>query len=183
LLEEKFKESPTNPYLSKEILRARLQVEKPLMEELIRKLNNQGKIETLEDKIKLKTEEQETFSTKNQALRKQIEKLFLENPFSPPLPEEAKDKFPGQEKEIEQMIYRLINEKVLLKIGPSYFHREAIEKAREIIGKEIKVRGPLTASEIKEILGSTRKYVIPLLEYLDRQRFTRRVGDKRQLFE
>ncbi len=183
LLEKKFKENPTNPYLSKEILRAKLQVEKPIMEELIQKLYKQKRIETLEDKIKLKTEGQDKFLTKNQSLRKQIEKIFLENSFSPPSLEEVKVKFPTQEKEVEQMIYRLINEKILLKIGSSYFHREAIEKAKKIIGEEIKARGPLTASEIKEILGSTRKYVIPLLEYLDRQRFTRRVGDKRQLFE
>lgn len=183
LLEEAFQKNPLNPYLSKESLRARLKVEKALMEALIKQLNSDGKIEILEEKLKLKTEEKEPILKENQPLKEQVERLFLKNPFAPPLPQEVKKQFPGKEKDAEQAVYRLINEKVLLKIGPSYFHRDSIEKAKAIIGKEIKTRGPLTASEIKEILGSTRKYVIPLLEYLDRQRFTRRVGDKRELTE
>ena len=41
--------------------------------------------------------------------------------------------------------------------------------------------GPLRAARIKEILGTSRKYAIPLLEYLDAAGFTRRRGDVREL--
>ncbi|MDQ7788563.1 MAG: SelB C-terminal domain-containing protein, partial [Clostridia bacterium] len=35
--------------------------------------------------------------------------------------------------------------------------------------------------EARDLLSSSRKYILPLLEYLDQQRFTKRVGDKRKL--
>jgi selenocysteine-specific elongation factor len=46
--------------------------------------------------------------------------------------------------------------------------------------KNLKSRNPkLGVGEFKELTGVTRKYAIPLLEYLDRQRITRRVGEER----
>ena len=39
----------------------------------------------------------------------------------------------------------------------------------------------ITPQEIKDLLGISRKYAIPLLEWLDTQRLTVRVGDKRVL--
>ena len=45
--------------------------------------------------------------------------------------------------------------------------------------KEIGGKTPFTASELRDAIGTTRKYVIPLLEYLDSVRFTTRVGEKR----
>ena len=40
----------------------------------------------------------------------------------------------------------------------------------------------MTASEFRDLIGSTRKYAVPLLEWLDQARVTRRVGDERILF-
>jgi selenocysteine-specific elongation factor len=37
----------------------------------------------------------------------------------------------------------------------------------------------VTVGDVKQLFGLTRKFAIPLLEHLDRSRFTRRVGDKR----
>lgn len=175
LLEENQKKNPANPYLSKEVLRSRLKITKPVLEKIIKKLEGEGKIEALDEKIKLKKEDITT------DMRTKVENIFLENLFSPPNPKEVASKFPAQQKQAEQMVYRLINEKVLVKIGAFYFHKQAIKKAKTIIGEAIKNRGALTASEIRDLLDSTRKFVIPLLEYLDRQRFTRRIGDKREL--
>ncbi|MNT45038.1 Selenocysteine-specific elongation factor [compost metagenome] len=42
---------------------------------------------------------------------------------------------------------------------------------------------PFTTSEARELLGTSRKYVIPFLEYLDGQGVTRRVGDTRVVVE
>jgi selenocysteine-specific elongation factor len=39
----------------------------------------------------------------------------------------------------------------------------------------------MTLSQIRETLGTTRKYAVPLCEYLDREGFTRREGDLRVL--
>ena len=37
----------------------------------------------------------------------------------------------------------------------------------------------MTAAEARDVLGTTRKYILPLLEHMDERRITRRVGDER----
>ena len=49
-----------------------------------------------------------------------------------------------------------------------------------LLQKYKKTRGErIGVPAFKELTGSTRKYAIPLLEYLDRQRLTRRAGGER----
>ncbi|MEK7368475.1 MAG: SelB C-terminal domain-containing protein, partial [Planctomycetota bacterium] len=48
--------------------------------------------------------------------------------------------------------------------------------------KSIRERGSITAAEFRDLVGTSRKYVIPLLEYFDRIHLTKRVGDKRVLY-
>lgn len=57
------------------------------------------------------------------------------------------------------------------------FHREAVARAGRILSRSLS--GPFTAGEAGRTLGTTRKYVIPLLEYLDARGITRRDGDHR----
>jgi selenocysteine-specific elongation factor len=45
----------------------------------------------------------------------------------------------------------------------------------------IKEKGSITVAEARTMFNSSRKYVLPLLEYLDQQRITRRAGDDRVL--
>lgn len=55
---------------------------------------------------------------------------------------------------------------------------ESIKRAiRERAGRE----GPFTVAEFRDLAGTTRKYAVPLLEYLDREGFTKRRGDQREL--
>lgn len=51
------------------------------------------------------------------------------------------------------------------------------ERVREFIGKN----ASMAASDMKAVIGVSRKYAIPYLEYLDRIHFTMRVGDVRKL--
>jgi selenocysteine-specific elongation factor len=60
------------------------------------------------------------------------------------------------------------------------FHRTAVARLRELLAKYHKEQGSrLTMIAFKDLAGITRKYAIPLLEYLDREHVTRRVGDER----
>jgi selenocysteine-specific elongation factor len=81
----------------------------------------------------------------------------------------------------QKILQILLREKVLVKIAQDLvFHRSALVRLRELLLKYRKERGerlPITA--FKELTGVTRKYAIPLLEHLDREQVTRRVGDER----
>lgn len=58
---------------------------------------------------------------------------------------------------------------------------DAFSRAREEIRKLLSAAGAASASEIRQALGTSRRVIIPLLEYLDKKGFTRREGDKRAL--
>ena len=59
--------------------------------------------------------------------------------------------------------------------------REAFEKMRSTIADLILSNGPATVSQLRSALKSSRRVMVPLLERLDREGFTRRVGDQRTL--
>ena len=80
-------------------------------------------------------------------------------------------------------LFDLLDEEgVLQKIADGiYFHRDAIEDIRRVMRKYLEENEQITAGGAKELIGSTRKYSIPLLEQLDREGFTIRKGDYRIL--
>jgi len=84
----------------------------------------------------------------------------------------------------QKIVTLLLRDKVLLKISNELvFHHSAIEKLRQqVAALKAKAAGgaaKIDVAKFKEMTGVSRKYAIPLLEYLDRERVTRRVGDER----
>jgi selenocysteine-specific elongation factor len=59
--------------------------------------------------------------------------------------------------------------------------RDSLEKMQTAISDLISSNGPATASQLREKLGTSRRVIIPVLEYFDRKGVTRRVGDQRVL--
>ena len=57
----------------------------------------------------------------------------------------------------------------------------SVAQATETVRKFISEHGPSTVSDLRQALGSSRRVVVPLLEYLDRTFVTLRQGDKRVL--
>ncbi len=90
-------------------------------------------------------------------------------------------KLPVDAPRAQKILQILLREKVLVKIANDLvFHSSALAGLRETLAKYRRDRGerlPITA--FKELTGITRKYAIPLLEHLDREHVTRRVGDER----
>jgi selenocysteine-specific elongation factor len=61
-------------------------------------------------------------------------------------------------------------------------HRDNLEIWKKSIKEHIEKNKEVGIGDIKTILGTTRKYIVPIAEYLDEIKFTRRVGDKRVLY-
>ena len=90
-------------------------------------------------------------------------------------------KLPVDAPRAQKILQILLREKVLVKVSSDLvYHRITLQRLRETLvkyRKEHGVRLPITV--FKELTGITRKYAIPLLEYLDREQVTRRAGDER----
>ena len=80
----------------------------------------------------------------------------------------------------QKIVTLLLREKILIKISDDLvFHQAPLAELRRKLAAE-KSRSPkLEVGRFKDLAGVTRKYAIPLLEYLDRERVTKRIGDGR----
>jgi selenocysteine-specific elongation factor len=110
-----------------------------------------------------------------------IEKEFEHAGLSVPSFAAVLEKLPVESSRAQKILLMLLREKVLVKVASDLvFHRSAVARLRELLAKYRKERGDkLPIPAFKELTGVTRKYAIPLLEYLDREHVTRRVGDER----
>jgi selenocysteine-specific elongation factor len=82
----------------------------------------------------------------------------------------------------QKIVTLLLRDKVLIKISDELvFHRTALEQLRRLVATQ-KTKSPrMDVATFKELTGVSRKYAIPLLEYLDREHVTKRVGDAREI--
>ena len=61
------------------------------------------------------------------------------------------------------------------------FRESGAPSARSMVESFVREHGSITVSQFRDLSGSSRKYALPLMEYFDSVRFTRRVGDARVL--
>jgi selenocysteine-specific elongation factor len=82
----------------------------------------------------------------------------------------------------DRVVRLLVRQGVLVKLDTLIFHSDALAKLKQDV-KALKTEGGAAAAvdvpSFKARYGLSRKYAIPLLEWLDRERITRRVGDSR----
>ena len=86
----------------------------------------------------------------------------------------------SENKDVYQLIKRLIqDEKVIRLDGDIFIHVSLIEELKAEIEKHFEKSGELSVSDLKDITGVSRKYAIPLLQFLDENSVTRREGNVR----
>ena len=83
----------------------------------------------------------------------------------------------------DRVLKLLQRQKVLVKVDALLFHHEALKQLKDDVTalKRSDADVRLDVATFKERFGVTRKFAIPLLEYLDRERVTKRVGDAREI--
>ena len=80
----------------------------------------------------------------------------------------------------QKIVTLLLREKTLVKVSDDLvFHHKALTDLRQKIAALKSTSPKIDVGRFKDLTGVSRKYAIPLLEYLDRERVTRRVGDER----
>ncbi len=97
----------------------------------------------------------------------------------PPV-EEVLSKVKMEPRRSKQIVQLLVREGALIRVTSDLmFHKDSIAELREKLIARRAVHPKITVGEFKGLTGVTRKYAIPLLEYFDRERITRREGDSR----
>lgn len=119
-----------------------------------------------------------TFKEDEEQARAAIERAFEQAGLAVPTVAEVLAKSGVEPARARTLLAMLLREKRLARISEELvFHASAIGKLRELLAARKSQRFNVTA--FKEWTGVSRKYAIPLLEYLDREHVTRREGDER----
>jgi len=176
------KQNPLQPGMAREDLRVSLtrrlrpEIFRAALEELVagKKLELQGElVKRAGAQISLLPEEAKA--------KEQIEAAFASAGLTVPSAKEVLGKLSIETRRAEKLLQLLLRDKALVRISPEMiFHRDALAQLRTKLTSYKRVNGErISIPVFKDLTGITRKYAIPLLEYLDRERVTRRQGDER----
>lgn len=154
----------------------------PLLSRVLADLQREGLIVTLGQKVAMSDHRVE-LSESDKKIISTIEESFLKGKFTPPPLEKILPPDPSERERFRLLLNLIVEDGTLVEIEPSlYFHARAIEELKDRLERSIQEKGAITVADFRDIVGASRKYVIPLLEYFDRIHLTRRVGDKRVLY-
>ena len=172
-------QNPLSPGISREELRERSGIRTNVFAALLASLAGQKKITFSSEYIAsygrgvtLKDDEAES--------KEQIEGAFASAGLKVPALKEVLAGLKVDKTRAQKIVTLLLRERVLVKLSDDLvFHRDALAGLRNqlVIYKTTSPR--IDVAKFKELTGVSRKYAIPLLEYLDREHVTRRVGDER----
>jgi selenocysteine-specific elongation factor len=173
------KANPLVAGISKEELREKLGLHQTVMEAVLGELTREKKIEVAGEQVKIAGRGVELKDEEARA-KEQIEKAFAAAGLKVPLMKEVLASLPIDKARAQKLVTLLLRDRVLIKLADELvFHRTALEGLRQLMAQQ-KTKSPrIDVGQFKDLIGVTRKYAIPLLEYLDQQRVTRRVGDER----
>jgi selenocysteine-specific elongation factor len=165
--------------IGKEELRSKLGVQgeifTTLLDALIRenKLQSAGELVHLPGRgVVMKDEESESKRT--------IEQAFATAGLKVPSLKEVLAGLKVDKVRAQKIVTLLLREKTLVKISDDLvFHQSALTELRQKVAVLKSTTPKLDIARFKDLAGVSRKYAIPLLEYLDREHVTRRVGDER----
>jgi selenocysteine-specific elongation factor len=173
------RENPLASGIGKEELRDRTDAGDEAFEAITEILVREQKIEISGDLVRLpgqgvvmKDEEAES--------KKTIETAFASAGLKVPALNDVLAGLKVDRVRAQKIVTLLLRDKVLVKISEDLvFHRTALEDLRRRVASEKIKSANIDVAHFKDLTGVSRKYAIPLLEYLDREHVTRRVGDVR----
>jgi selenocysteine-specific elongation factor len=177
-----FRENPRRLHLDKLQLRQTLGAGEVFFQDLLTALEADGiATEVAGGKLRFR-DFGPKLGREDEAAREDVLAELRANPFMPPSPAELAERKGRSPRAVEEIYALLEEEGELVRVADGvFFHREALEEGRRRLREHLAAHRSITAADAKNLLGSTRKYSIPLLEHFDKEGFTVRRGDLREL--
>ena len=190
-VEEHHRREPLSRGLARETLRERhfAHVPAEVFRAVLSDLESAGSLVSEKELVRTSAHVLE-LSGPDAALRDRIDSIYEVAGLEPPSLDEALQAAgvsPPQKAHARKLLQLLLDRGSLVRVqGDLYFHSRPLTNLTTTL-KQFAVEHPsdpsLDVATFKELAGVSRKYAIPLLEFLDRERITRRVGDRRQILK
>lgn len=121
-------------------------------------------------------------SINQRKLKEMIVQELSKAKFSPPDPQSFANRAGGNASSLKEIFEVAVAEGYLVKLNEEIFlSADAEREMRSLVRERLQQRSSATVAEIRDLLGTTRKYAVPFCEYLDRVGVTLRQGDVRVL--
>jgi selenocysteine-specific elongation factor len=166
-LRDYHEQNPLEPGMGREAIRSRLGLPGDAFDDLVAAAGDV----VAEGAIVRLASHRVVFSARERTERAAVVQLLDANGFSPPLRLPAGD----------QVLRALVDSGELVKIDGFYLTAERAAAARKLVREKIAADGPVTVAQIRDLLQTSRKYAVPLSEWLDQTGATARRGDLRVL--
>jgi len=122
------------------------------------------------------------FTPTHEEIKKQLEVIYLREPYSTPRFEDIIQNLEFKKVDTDQ-VFNAILGNTLIKLNQEIIiHIKAYEGAKTKLTDHVNKNGSITLSEFRDILNTSRKYAVALLEYFDNEKFTKRIDEKRILY-
>ena len=175
-IKEYHKKEPMKEGMQREELRSRLRAPQNILGMAIERLVRDRMVVAEEDILRLASHKASGGEVKSR-----IEKVYLDAGLTPPTISELLEKMKIEEREALDLLHLLAKEGRLVKVKELFFSKGPIDGLVQKIMDFYKRKEEMTTQEFKELTGLSRKFAIPLVEYLDQQKITIRVGEIRRL--
>jgi selenocysteine-specific elongation factor len=174
--------NPLKPGMSREELRGRAGgADDRVFAFLLSSLDAEGVVRAERDKVRLAAHEVR-LSPEQQRVLTRLEEEFRKAEAAPPSAEEALGRVGLSGDEEHELFQVLVGAGTLVRVKESlFFHARALDTIQEKLVTLLRERKEIGPGDIKDLLGISRKYAIPLLEFFDGRRVTARVGERRVL--
>lgn len=168
---------PLRPGMAREELRSRLRLQPTSFPAVLTSLVEAGHLKELDGAIAAPAHRIASGSSDGPEAR--LLELLGTHPFAPPSLREAME----QSAAGPEVVRALAQRGELVRLSDDVaFTREAYSLAVALVTDEIATAGSVTVAQVRDRMGASRRPVLALLEHLDSQKVTRRVGDQRVLF-
>ncbi len=175
--------APESVGIELDALRQQLPIERAVLDHLLARLKTDGQLAEKNGRWALPSHAAE-FQGEDANTVAAIDQLFRERAFRPPNVEEVCNHVALDRAKVDKLLQRLQEHQRLVRVeGGILFHREAVDAARDQMVEYLRKEGRLESVKFKYLLATSRKFAIPLLDYLDSLGMTRRDGHTRYLKE
>lgn len=155
------------------------QLKPKLFDALLATAAGQERFEMLRDKLSLRGY-LVPFSLRDRELLQRFEELYRGGGFQPPSVEDVRAETQAFEKTMQGLLHYLKERGMLVELQPSvYLHGEFLEQAKTLLRHKFAEAGAYSVADFRDWAGTSRKFAVLILEYLDEIKFSKRVEDKR----
>ena len=182
-LSEFHKTHPLVPGMDMEVLRGTLPY--ALSPKLFRTIVDAllaDKIIAKEESLLRTAQHRVQLGTQEKSLMDKIKKILGEQPVSPPELKEIEKRLGVGRNKLTEVIRLLERDGSVIRVSTDlYYLSSTVDQVRSLLKKYLSEKGEISAASFRDLINSSRKYTIPLLEYFDREGVTLRIGDVRRL--